>query len=119
MWLFTNSGFYSVIERHGRVMVRGRIREDLDRAHEIACSVALREGLSAPWSVREEGLDYQFRFTVSATLWERMVPKLCAAPTYENFKNEVLRTRGQRVADVYGMVWTLLAEWLHPPTKAK
>lgn len=102
MWIATNFGFFSVVQKDGDdfLTVRARVRADL---------VNLR--LSCPGlSVIEAtpGNDYPFRATVSHYDWSVALGHVAMDIDYSNFKDEVGERQGHARASVYARVWSAL-----------
>ena len=100
MWLFTPSGFLSIVadqQRPGHALVRARVREDL----EAFCA---RTNAPAPTETPQR--DYRFRTSVPfATLAEELAAQ-AAAIDYPNFKSEVAARQGHDRAHRYGRIWS-------------
>ena len=105
MWLFTNIGFFSAVQKPGdkHLTVRARAAADLDR---------LREQFMPELSPTKAkgGHDYPFRATISHEAFSNGLAKLGAAINYSNFKNEVAAKMGRRRAHTYSNVWSTLLE---------
>ena len=101
MWLFTNSGFYSVVQKPGEdcLTVRARVREDMDRLRANGLP-ALGE------TVDKAGTDYPFRAQVSHEAFGEALKQIALNLDYSNFKNAVNRDLGARRADVCHNVWS-------------
>lgn len=80
MWIFTNKGFYSVVEDKAdsrRVVVRARSREHL-------------ESVVPPSRIIETtDTDYRYRAYMLKEEWKRIMLKLIDNIDYSNFKNSV------------------------------
>lgn len=106
MWLITNIGFFSVVQKHVEddvLTIRARVREDLDRLRETYLP-------SLTPTVTGAGADYKYRATVQHVEFGQAVAKMIDDIDYSNFKNEVTRTQGHRRAKVYHGVWDVLYE---------
>ena len=106
MWLFTKSGFYSVVrkpEDGPRLTIRSRARADL---------VALRRDYLPNLSriVERPQADYQFRAFASRRDFARAAAKIASEIDYPNFKDEVRLELGQARAATYHRVWVALLE---------
>jgi hypothetical protein len=97
MWLFTKQGFLSVVqdrEDATQVLVRGRVREDLERflhvAYEGRHNTSIEDGKSIFPQIMEtpEG-DYRFRVTVPRQIMEDYLTDTLEDLDYFNFKSEV------------------------------
>lgn len=123
MWIFTPIGFYSVVEHRedpGSVLVRARVREDLERLQEAIRALAegrLAEGRLAagrlggppcPELLETPEADYRYRITIPRPLWAELAHALAGAIDYPNFKDEVARRQGPRRAEHYGRVWEIM-----------
>lgn len=80
MWLFTSSGFVSIVQDRDNkenLLVRARVRSHLQALF--------------PQSKVAETLDsdYRFRCTVTRKSVEKVIAKLVASIDYDNFKNSI------------------------------
>jgi hypothetical protein len=102
MWLFTKHGFYSAVcarqgnGKHGqpidlgRIMVRARVREHLERLKERF------PDLLGPCEIRDHaGTDYAYRFFVDKPVWSQVLAGLAEETDYDNFKSEVAHHQGR------------------------
>lgn len=102
MWLITNMGFFSVVEKpgdrgEGKLTVRGRARKDLEElSKRLPSSPAVTEG---------GGTDYPYRVRVDREELATAAAQLVREIGYANFKNEVHARQGAKRAKVYGTVW--------------
>lgn len=103
MWLMTNIGFFSAVQKPGTefLTVRARVKNDLDvlRAKYLP-------DLSA--TVGHVGTDYPWRATVSHASFAAAIAKLVTDIGYSNFKNEVAARQGKGRAKRYQKVWEAL-----------
>jgi len=95
MWLFTKSGFFSIVcARKGfgeagqpvdldRVMVRSRCREHLERLQKRFPSLQASPIESFP------GSDYPFRLFLPKPVWVAVMGEMAKELDYDNFKSEV------------------------------
>jgi hypothetical protein len=115
MWLLTNIGFFSIIERPEdihlqRVTIRARVRSDLE---------ALQKLYLTDMGHIHETTDTDYRFRARA--FKRDLAKAMAALvdgiSYPNFKDEVYEVQGRKRAALYADVWTTLYQLQsHPET---
>ncbi len=104
MWLFTTSGFYSVVEKPwdrktGTLTVRARVAADLDR---------LRQGplpALGP-TIEKPDTDYRFRAQAPREAVALAVAALVRDLDYDNFKSAVGRTQGHTRERLYHGVWS-------------
>jgi hypothetical protein len=103
MWLITNFGFFSVIQREGDdfLNVRARSRHDLEE---------LRKRYLPNMSeiIELDFTDYRFRATASHADVAEAFAKAIRDINYANFKNEVARSQGHKRAAIYHDVWSAL-----------
>lgn len=102
MWLVTTRGFYSAVEDHehlGNVLVRARVREDLEALVDLIPSLEVHETPER---------DYRFRASVPREAWANAVAELAREIDYPNFKNAVAELQGSDRAHVYSGVWGTL-----------
>lgn len=106
MWLFTKTGFYSVVDKAGagtRLTIRARDRADL-----VALKRFYLPELSAIVTLKQS--DYPFRAFASADELARAMVRIVGDIDYPNFKDEVLRQQGADRVFVYHKVWALLLD---------
>jgi hypothetical protein len=108
MWICTRYGFFSTVSARqgeggkgqpvdpGRVMVRARVRDHLDRLRRRFPSE-----LGGAEILESRGTDYRFRIFLAKETWIRVLSGLAAETDYDNFKSEVARHQGAAGAD-YG-----------------
>ena len=103
MWIFTNFGFFSIVQKKGTqdLTVRARVRSDLDGLR----SQYLPE-LSP--SQAHAGTDYPWRAKVSHEALAKAMGKIIQDLTYPNFKDEVALKQGKPRAHRYLQVWEAL-----------
>jgi hypothetical protein len=108
MWLITTQGFLSVVQNadakapHEALLVRGRVREDLDHFADFVA----RHG-DRPAVTGTPHFDYGYRLTTSREMFASYLTEHVGALNYPNFKNEVAAADPDR-AHVYMGVWTAL-----------
>lgn len=101
MWIFTPTGFLSVVahrDKPGVLLVRARARADLE-AIAPSNEMVQRGPPGADYAYRMEMLLQDF-IDVTAALTMRI--------TYDNFKNEVSRKQGHERAKIYSDIWYLM-----------
>jgi len=103
MWIFTNFGFFSIVQKKGTkyLTVRARVRSDLDGLR----SQYLPE-LSP--SQAHAGTDYPWRAQVSHEALAKAMGKIIQDLAYPNFKDEVALKQGKPRAHRYLQVWEAL-----------
>lgn len=107
MWIFTTTGFYSVVQKPGEMdlTVRARCAADLDHLRDRympQLSPTLHGG----------GSDYPYRAHISHPLFAAGLALMAFDITYPNFKDEIYRQHGIRREAVYTKVWALLKRFL-------
>jgi hypothetical protein len=111
MWLFTKTGFYSVVfkpEDHARLTIRSRVRADL-----LALKRTYLPELSAIVTLKES--DYQYRAFASRDALGRALTRIAADIDYPNFKEEVFREQGLARSSLYHRLWVVLLELCRRP----
>lgn len=105
MWLFTPSGFFSIVQKpHTHFLtVRSRAAGDLDRLRE-----RYMPELSA--TIAGGGTDYPFRATIRHEAFAHGLGQIARAIHYGNFKNEVAAQLGDERAKIYAEVWRALLQ---------
>lgn len=104
MWIFTISGFYSIVadrQRPGHALVRARVREDID---------AFCARTDAPPAIETPDRDYRFRTSVPYATLAADLAAQAEAIDYPNFKSEVAAKQGHDRARRYGRIWSVLHE---------
>ena len=113
MWMFTEIGFYSIVENgfnRDEVLVRSRVHEDLRQL--LLCTKHLRPLDAKRPIVETPEADYPFRVVLRKSEWERCAAFIAGSINYGNFKNAVAADDKPR-ATLYGDVWSVLAQGLH------
>ena len=100
MWLFTNTGFVSVVSNGEDLMVRARDKESLGPIAESAKT----EIFSTPQN------DYPYRVIVTHEFFAKWVAHMASNISYKNFKSEVAATRGYEFAHPLMKVWSAMHE---------
>lgn len=105
MWLMTNIGFFSVVQKPNTdfLTIRARVKNDLDNLRNNYLP-----HLSA--TIAHAGTDYPWRATVSHEQFAAALWKIVSDITYPNFKNEVAAKQGKARAGKYSKVWSVLYE---------
>jgi hypothetical protein len=103
MWLFTTSGFYSIVEKPwdraaGTLTVRARVAADLDRLRSGALPAL------GP-TVQDPTADYRFRAQAPREAVARAVAQAVTDLDYDNFKSAVGKAQGHARAHIYHDVW--------------
>ena len=104
MWLLTTRGFFSAVQDdadQNRIIVRARVREDLDRLSEIL------PGLE-PW--HDPTADYAWRALIRRAEWGYALGVMAGEIDYRNFKNAVAEQQGTPRARLYSRIWSVLYE---------
>lgn len=103
MWLLTNFGFFSVVQKPddgpaGTLTVRSRVKSDLE---------ALREKYLPSMGpiVAHAGTDYEYRAKASREALAVAMLQIALDLDYSNFKNSVAMTQGHKRADIYHKLW--------------
>jgi len=100
MWLITNFGFFSAVQKPGddQLTLRARSREDLEALHEKYLP-HLGE------IIQGAGTDYQYRARVSHEDFAEALQKIAMDINYSNFKNSVAKNQGHKRAGIYHDLW--------------
>ena len=103
MWLVTNFGFFSIVQKKGEdiLTVRARARGDLEVLKE-------RYVPTLGHILKGEGSDYQYRAKVSREDLAGAMQKIIMDIDYSNFKDAVAEKQGHKRARIYGDVWEVL-----------
>lgn len=121
MWVFTKSGFYSVVNKPGcapdELEVRSRCRKDLE--------VLKRQAGVKSKILTNAGTDYPFRIRINWEIWARFLAESAMEIDYPNFKDEVLSNKTDSLRarrhrhDVYHEVWKVLLSLSETSRKKK
>jgi hypothetical protein len=99
MWTITTRGFYSTVAHRDKpdsVLVRGRVREDLEALTDLIPDLEVFEDTAA---------DYRWRAVTTKDAWGKAIRQMAADIDYDNFKNAVAARQGKSRAHVYSAVW--------------
>jgi 8-oxo-dGTP pyrophosphatase MutT (NUDIX family) len=110
MWLLTDFGFFSVVQKagDGDLTVRSRVRADLDLLRE-------RYLPTLSPTVKGGGTDYPYRASASHIAMAEAAAKIVKDIHYPNFKNSVAKTQGHARHDLYSEVWVALRKLKDEP----
>ena len=101
MWIFTDTGFISIVrkpERPDSLTVRARDRKSL----EALATLASAEIKRSPHG------DYPYRVFVGDAEFNQWLLSRTAELDYSNFKNQVAKTRGSKFAHLLHDVWAAM-----------
>ena len=101
MWIFTDTGFISIVrkpERPDSLTVRARDRKSL----EALAALASAEIKRSPHG------DYPYRVFVGDAEFNQWLFSRTAELDYSNFKNQVAKTRGSKFAHLLHDVWAAM-----------
>jgi hypothetical protein len=105
MWLITQHGFYSIVQKEpGTFHVRARERRDLD-------NLIRRVPLPDAKIIETPKADYRFRILLGADGLAAVMSFLVNTVDYDNFKGRVGQTLDQ-AHKPYHEVWNILADSL-------
>lgn len=105
MWLMTDLGFFSIVQKPedkgtGLLTIRSRVRSDLE---------ALGKRLNFKGEIAEkDGNDYPYRARASQADVAAALAQLAANIDYSNFKDRVKAVQGPARAAAYNGVWNVL-----------
>lgn len=107
MWLFTNFGFFSVVQKGSpdRLTIRGRSRGDLESLVGRYGSI-LRVGPEAIIDTPDG--DYCCRVGVDKADFASAMAAIASDIDYSNFKDSVHQEQGHDRAHVYMDVWSTM-----------
>lgn len=111
MWLFTNFGFYSIVQKRGdrELTIRSRVKGDLEALSEryLPSLGEITEG---------GGSDYPFRAKASHAAVAEAMAKAVADIKYHNYKQAVGEMQGRERERVYEKVWSALMKLEQKPS---
>jgi len=106
MWIITNFGFFSIVEKQGdkqtgTLTIRARVKEDLDNLRE--------KFLPALGAISEDaGTDYKYRAKAPRLDVSHALGQIALDIDYSNFKNSVAQKQGQGRSKLYHELWDVL-----------
>ena len=103
MWITTLDGFYSIVEHRDRkdhVLVRSRVRNDLERFKKFVPKVGKITYLARA--------DYPYRILITKHALAKAMARMAYEVRYPNFKSAVTTRLGKIRAGVYMRVWGVL-----------
>lgn len=103
MWMFTETGFISVVRKGpnpSELSVRSRDRKSLQPLAELA-SVEI---------IKTPNADYPYRLFVDEQVFSKWVAEQALNINYENFKARVHETRGHVYANELSRVWLVMLD---------
>ena len=99
MWLFTTSGFISIVEKDANhLAVRARDSLSLSSLAQ-SYDVEIRSTPTA---------DYPYRIFLSKDQFKNYIHNQAGLINYKNFKSEVAITRGKKFSDALLKVWSAM-----------
>lgn len=108
MWIFTNRGFFSVVEDADdptMFQVRARAKGDLENLKDMIPGLKIVE-LGAH-------RDYPYRIFVERGAWAQVMTELTDDIDYTNFKDSVTAKQGNARHDVYMQIWSVARKLQH------
>lgn len=110
MWVFTNFGFYSVVQHNKKpnnFLIRARSKDDLIR---LILSYGEILNLSAKDIIVNDSADYRYRVEVDKSAWSNVISKISEDIDYYNFKDSVKDNLGSYRANLCHQVWDVMYE---------
>jgi hypothetical protein len=107
IWIFTLDGFFSAVQDKddpGRIMVRSRIKEDLEN---MLARLAIQDVEILAWT----GTDYAYRVFIPRPAWRDYLEAMSDGLNYTNFKAAAVDHLDQARSTAYHSVWLRLYEW--------
>jgi hypothetical protein len=98
MWLFTDTGFISVVGKGGSLTARARDQKSLAPLANFAGATIRKSPTS----------DYPYRLSLSRDAFADWAAMVARNVRYENFKSEVAITRGADYSQVLTSVWSVM-----------
>lgn len=102
MWLITEHGFFSIVQKpedrgSDTLTVRGRVKADL----EWLAGRIDDQGGSRPEVIETPKSDYGYRFQVDKSILAKTISRITKDIDYDNFK----ATQDKRRENIYHKVW--------------
>ena len=98
MWLFTDTGFISVVGKGESLTARARDQKSLAPLADFASTKIKKSPES----------DYPYRLSLSRDTFADWTASMARNISYENFKSEVAVTRGPKFAHPLIKVWSAM-----------
>lgn len=101
MWIFTETGFVSAVahrDDNKKMMVRARDKKSLEVLSKLGKTKI----------TTMDNADYPHRIVVSKDLFKKWVDKSIDEASYDNFKNQVAKTRGYDFVQPLHSVWSAM-----------
>ncbi len=113
MWIFTRVGLFSIVQKPNQdfLTIRARVASDLDGLRNKYLP-------SLSPTLEAKTFDYRYFATIRHEDFAQGLAQIARDIRYDNFKEEVKRVMGERRAEVYGRVWSLLLELQNGNCKA-
>jgi hypothetical protein len=114
IWIFTQSGFVSVVrhcDHRNLLLVRSRDRDSL-------AALCRRVGLADSEISELENADYRYRLVCSDAVLLRFLRGSVEELDYPNFKSRVLKVRGSAWHDALTKIWSVMRS-LQPGSSGK
>lgn len=108
MWIFTNFGFFSVVQNYenaDRLVVRARSRGDLE---SLITSHGNDLGITLKDINTNDSSDYRYRIHVDRAKWAVVMLKITNDIDYTNFKDSVHEKMGKERAGLCSHVWSVM-----------
>jgi uncharacterized protein YbgA (DUF1722 family) len=108
VWIYSSIGFFSLTNHRDRpdtVMVRGRVRSDMERFLQ-----ALPEAARQSEIIETHDTDYRYRILADRQATGDVVGKLAANMDYIGFKDTVADKYGNLRKGIYMSIWELTHE---------
>ncbi len=104
MWLCTQIGFFSIVQKGGHHHVRARVRNDLEQLLEAS-------GLKGFEIHDSPSADYRWRVLIQPAQLAAIFEALARSIDYSNFKSRIhARPDQAEKARAYGRLWGDLAD---------
>lgn len=102
MWLYTDIGFFSIVQKDGAgtLTIRSRVRKDLENFCHVMQQI---NGLDAE-IIESCDSDYRYRIVVPQNMSSIIFMTLGQRITYDNFKDHI-KMKDPRRADIYSGIW--------------
>lgn len=114
MWLYTDIGFFSIVQKDGAgtLTIRSRVRKDLENFIKLMPGSVS----TMPDIIESVDSDYRYRIIIPHIIGMHVVNDLVGGIRYGNFKDHI-HAKDPRRADVYNGIWgrSLALEELDEP----
>lgn len=113
MWVFTRTGFYTVVENQkdkSTVLLRARVRTDM-RDFLDSYVYTGKEATKSQYKISFHlNYDYPYRVILPKSVFAKAMEQASMDIDYEKFKEAVRKEQGPARSNFYTMIWSKLID---------